>query len=101
MKLSELIAKLQELQAEWGDIRVKVSPFSFSAEERARRAARKICWWCKGANPDMVSERAPVSNLEIKINRDEISRDPEPSAWGYPGIGPVRHDGNPAREVIL
>lgn len=103
MLISELIMKLEALKAAWGDVRVMVAPFSFSAEANAARERRKKCWWCGGRKPDLFTIRTPVPgapNLSITRNRDDMSRDPEPMPWGYPGMGSVRED-NPAREVTL
>jgi hypothetical protein len=102
MTISELITKLTALQNEWGDIPVLCAPFSYSKEARDKREARKKCWWCKQPR-SFINRPMIVGGTKINITQDsaEMCRPPEPMAWGYPGLGSVRRDGNPAREVTL
>jgi hypothetical protein len=82
MKLSELVAKLQALQEEWGDIRVVCSPHGYETKPPILLTPGKH--WCNRAKPITL-----------------MVREPSPTPWGLPGLGCARPDGNPALEITL
>lgn len=85
MNISELIGKLNNLQNEWGDIRVVCAPQSYRNPPEEGTIRLSLLQRLTGKY--IVPER--------------MCRVPDPCPWGIPGLGSTRHDGNPAIEVTL
>lgn len=103
MTLSELIENLERLRsAHGGYVPVFCAPFSFKREAHEARASQKRCWWCKQR---IAKERRVIGTsygtvLKHEFNLNEMSREPEPSAWPIPGMGDITPS-NPATSVTL
>ncbi len=87
MNVSELIYELEKLKELHGDIRVVCAPYSYlpEAHEQLDRWWRSLSWigrWMRRNDPE------------------QMTRTPEPSAWGTPGMGSAGQH-NPAREITL